>query len=159
MVCVCLCVCVCVRARACVRACVRVCVCGLIHGSDVTHVRRAPSQINVVASHSKQVVPTPVSPDVLQCMLQGYDVVKTKYLVNGFAVGFNIGCLWIPVQTDTTVLNMKSAFQFPQVIDDKLMKEQALGRVLGPFKVHPQDPDFRGHHLAWCPRNCLGSFV
>ena len=34
--------------------------------------------------------------------------------------GFNIGCLGIPVWTDIKVLNMKSAFQFPQVIESIL---------------------------------------
>ena len=39
---------------------------------------------------------------------------------------FNIGCLGTPVQIDTKVVNISSAFQFPQVIVDKLWKEQAL---------------------------------
>jgi len=95
---------------------------GLIQGSDVPHVSVSPSQLNGVASDNKQVVPSPVSPNVLQCMLHGYGNVKTKYLVNGFTVWFNIGCLGIPVQTDIKVLNMKSAFQFPQVIDDTLLQ-------------------------------------
>ena len=36
--------------------------------------------------------------------------------------GFNIGCLGIPVWTDIKVLNMKSAFQFLQLIDDTLLQ-------------------------------------
>ena len=52
---------------------------GLIQSSDIPHISGGggASQINGVASDSQQVMPSPVSPNVLQCMLQGYEDVKT----------------------------------------------------------------------------------
>ena len=119
--------------------------------------------ISGVDSGSKPVVPSPVSPNVLhrlllQCLLHGYDDVKSQYLINGFTVGFNIGCLEIPAQKDTKVSNMKSAFQFPHFIDDKLRKELALGRILVPFNVQPKDPTFRMSPLGVVPKTLPGEF-
>ena len=68
--------------------------CGGAHpGFRCPSRKRAPSPIHWVASGSKPVVPSPVSPKVLQDMLQGYDNLKGTYLFNGFTVGFNRGCL------------------------------------------------------------------
>ena len=131
---------------------------GPIPVSNVPHVSVPLSPILGVGSGSKSVVPSPVSPKVLLEMLNGYDNLKRTYLFNGFTVGFSIGCLGIPVQRDTKVVNMKSAFQFPYVIDDRLTKERALGRILGPFTMRPTNPVFRVSPLGVVPKKLPGEF-
>ena len=42
---------------------------------------------------------------------------------------------------------MKSAFQFPHVMDDKLTKEQALGRIFGPLQYIQRIRLSGCHHL------------
>ena len=43
-----------------------------------------------VQNHKRQYLP--VSPAALSEVLQGYDVVRSQHLVNGFSTGFGIGC-------------------------------------------------------------------
>ena len=131
---------------------------GPIPDSNVPHVSVPLSPILGVDSGSKSVVPSPGSPKVLQEMLNGYDNLKSIYLFNGFTVGFSIGCLGIPVQRDTKVVNMKSAFQFPSVIEDRLTNELALGRILGPFTMRPTNPGFRVSPLGVVPKKLPGEF-
>ena len=103
-------------------------------------------------------MPSPVLPSVLDRMLQGYDVGKRKFLVKGFSAGFEIGCLSLPVQNDKRVKNMRSAFEYPQVIDTKLAKEVALGRVLGPFDNQPTTPAYRISPLGVVPKKVPGEY-
>ena len=89
-------------------------------------------------------MPSPVLPSALDQMLHGYGVGKRKLSVKGgFSAGFEIGCLSLPVQKDKGVKNMRSAFEYPQVIDIKLAKEVALDQVLGPFDTQPTNPAYR----------------
>ena len=53
---------------------------------------------------------------------------------------------------------MKSAFDFPQVIDSKLKKEIALGRILGPFHEPPVNPAFIISPLGVVPKKVPGEF-
>ena len=103
-------------------------------------------------------MPSPVSPTALENVLKGYDASKIQYLVNGFTSGFEIGCLDIPVQKGEGVKNMKSAFDFPQVIASKLKKEIALSRILGPFHEPPVNPAFRISPLGVVPKKVPGEF-
>ena len=103
-------------------------------------------------------MPSPVLPSVLDQMLQRYDVGKRKFLVKGFSAGFEIGCLSLPVQNDKRVKNMRSAFEYPQVIDTKLAKEVALGRVLGPFDNQPTTPAYRISPLGVVPKKVPGEY-
>ena len=103
-------------------------------------------------------MPSPVLPSALDQMLQGYDVGKRKLLVKGFSAVFEIGCLSLPVQNDKGVKNMRSAFEYPQVIDTKLAKEVALGRVLGPFDNQPTTPAYRISPLGVVPKKVPGEY-
>ena len=96
-------------------------------------------------------MPTPVSPIALSGVLVGYDGLKSQYLVIGFRSGFLIGCFDLPVQKDV-VTNMKSAFEFPHVIDKKLQRELHMGRILGPFNEPPIIPGYRISPLGVVPR-------
>ena len=106
----------------------------------------------------KRQSPSPVSPEILQQMLQGYDAGRSRYLVNGFTSGFSIGCLGLPLQADTNIINMKSAFEFPQVIDMKICKEMALHRILGPFDSPPIDLTFRISPVGVVPKKLPGEY-
>ena len=53
---------------------------------------------------------------------------------------------------------MRSAFEYPQVIDTKLAKEVALGRVLGPFDNQPTTPAYRISPLGVVPKKVPGEF-
>ena len=88
-------------------------------------------------------MPSPLSPAGLREVLQWCDVVRSQCLVNSFSAGFEIGCLGVPVQEGEGVKNMRSAFEFPQLIDMRLRKQLALWRMLDPFDVPPTDPAYR----------------
>ena len=80
-------------------------------------------------------LPTPVQPDKLYSYLQGYDPTLRLYLYQGFKVGFTISNhLSVPQPPPK---NLKSAYQLPHIVDQKLNKEMSLGRIAGPF---PQPP-------------------
>ena len=53
---------------------------------------------------------------------------------------------------------MKSAFDFPLVVDSKLKKEIELGRILGPFHEPPVNPAFRASPLGVMPKIVPGEF-
>ena len=74
-------------------------------------------------------MPTPVSPDALRYVLVGYNRNIVEYLLNGFQHGFRIGCFGLPAQQDKRVTNLKSAVEFPAVVDNKIAKALALGRI------------------------------
>ena len=75
--------------------------------------------------------------NVLCRVLQGYDNIMSDYLIHGFTHGFRLGCLSIPVQTNRSVTNLSSALSFPDIVDSKIQKELALGRILGPYSALP----------------------
>ena len=102
-------------------------------------------------------MPTPVSPTALKGVLVGYDGLKSQYLVNGFRSGFAIRCYGLPVQKQV-VTNMKSAFDFPNVIDRKLQHELELGRILGPFTERPDISRYRISPLGVVPKKLPGEF-
>ena len=137
---------------------------GGIQGSGVPLIKVRPGHNSNISSSSAQVPvtkrlsPSPVSPALLQQMLQGYDAERARYLVNGFTSGFTIGCLGLPLQADTNIINMKSAFEFPHVIDMKISKEIALHRILGPFDSPPIDPTFRISPVGVVPKKVPGEY-
>lgn len=128
-------------------------------GPQVTHFSQVDSQLPVVhppGSGSK--LPSPVSPAVLHERLTGYDSDLRKYLVHGFSYGFKIGCFDLPTQFDVNVCNLKSADEYPQVIDKKIAKELSLGRVLGPYDVPPSCHNYRISPLGVVPKKNPGEF-
>ena len=86
-------------------------------------------------------ITTPVKPEILGQLLNevGYDVNKTKYLVDGFTNGFSLNYCGPRVNIKKTARNLP--FTVGDEIDlwNKVMKEVKLGRYAGPFK----DPPFK----------------
>ncbi|XP_077309137.1 uncharacterized protein LOC143928250 [Lithobates pipiens] len=65
------------------------------------------------------------------------DRVAARLLAEGFREGFRIPCDLKVVPP--VARNLRSALQHPTVVDEKLGKEVALGRMGGPFTVKPWD--------------------
>ena len=75
--------------------------------------------------------------DKLEAYLEGYDRDKKEYIIRGFREGFSIGC-----KRDVSCKepkNLKSAYQYPHVVDEKIRTELAAGRMLGPYDAPPVD--------------------
>ncbi|XP_075131908.1 uncharacterized protein LOC142204493 [Leptodactylus fuscus] len=75
---------------------------------------------------------TPVRVDAMRPYLNEYgNVEAAKLLLEGFLWGFKIPF----VEGGSVVIhkNLRSAYQHPQVVSDKLAKELELGRMAGPF--------------------------
>ncbi|XP_033758566.1 uncharacterized protein LOC117340891 [Pecten maximus] len=88
-------------------------------------------------------------------MLDGYDVGKTQYLVNGFKEGFRIhyeGGDFRP-----TCQNLKSAKDLPGVVEEKLKKELQGGRIAGPFINSPYE-QFHVSPIGVVPKKEPGKF-
>ena len=99
-----------------------------------------------------------MSPSVLHDMLVGYDCDLHHYLVHGFSHGFCIGCFGLPPQPEVHKGNLQSAEEYSGVIDAKIAKELASGRVLGPFDVSPSMPNYRVSPLGVVPKKTPGEF-
>ena len=77
---------------------------------------------------------------VSQLQLYGYDENKTKYLEEGFCVGFDIG--YDGPRTRRSLSNnlpIKQGIGSKTELWNKLMKEVKLKRVAGPFKDIPYE--------------------
>lgn len=75
----------------------------------------------------------------------------TQGFTEGFLVGYN------GPESNTVAPNLKSAAEFPKVVEQKIAKEKALGRLAGPF----QDPPFKHFHvspLGVVPKKKIGEF-
>ena len=57
------------------------------------------------------------------------------------------------------VINLKSAEEFAEVIDRKLAKELALGRIIGPYDVPPTCLRYRISPLGVVPKKSPGEFI
>ena len=107
---------------------------------------------------SKLPSPSPVSPVALSKLLTGYDVNLAAYHVHGFTYGFRIGCIGLPPQLPGVVHNLKSSEEFSEVIDRKIAKELALGRIVGPHDAPPPYSNYRVSPLAVVPKKAPGEF-
>ena len=103
-------------------------------------------------------MPTPVSPSILSGYLTGYEPVVAEYLVSGFHCGFRFGCQDIPPPNAGLVQNLKSAFQFADIVDEKVQSELAKHRIMGPYSSPPSFPDFRVSPLGVVPKKVSGEF-
>lgn len=98
---------------------------------------------------------TPVNPKALHALLEGYPPEERDFLVDGFTQGFLIpfeGSLPPPCHK-----NLPSARQHPGVIDAKLQKEMAKGRIAGPFSRPPFE-QFAVSPLGVVPKKKPGEF-
>ena len=96
--------------------------------------RRLPARDQPFSGDS---MPTPVSPDALRYVLAGYNHNIVTYLLNGFKHGFGNGWFGLPAQQDKGVTNLKYAVELSDVIDSKIAKQLALGRILDPSDAPP----------------------
>ena len=74
-------------------------------------------------------LPAPVKPHRLKPLHRGYDPAIATYLVNGFR--FSIRYFGDKVTSHSN--NLKSAFENPREVTDKLNKEVLSGRIIGAF--------------------------
>lgn len=65
------------------------------------------------------------------------DQAKVHYVLDGIQHGFSSGFVSSRVVLRSSVRNMKSADEHPEVIDEYLANEVAKGRVAGPFAAPP----------------------
>ena len=100
-------------------------------------------------------LPTPVIPDKLWEYLDGYDPHLRLYLYQGFKYGFSLHNSKSFPQDPPN--NLKSAYQLPQVVDTKLLKESKLGRIAGPFEHQPM-PNMVFSPLGLQPKKQPGQF-
>ena len=91
------------------------------------------SRPNLPLNPPKNELPTPIRHDVLQTYLDNYE--DGNLLVAGFAHGFSLGCTSYVENHNPS--NLKSALEHKNIVQAKLEKELALGRLAGPFKEKP----------------------
>ena len=83
---------------------------------------------------------TPVKVEVLERLLQdtNYDEEKSRFLVNGFKNGFDIGYREPENRRDTSKnIPFRDGVGSPKELWDKIMDEVELGRYAGPFTEIP----------------------
>ena len=102
-------------------------------------------------------MPTPVSHIALSRILCGYDEDLMQFIINGFRNGFRIGCYGLKSQT-SMVKNLKSADEFPSVVDQKISKELQLGRIIGPYDEPPHVQNYKISPLGVVPKKTAGKF-
>ena len=85
-------------------------------------------------------VVTPIKVDVYHKLLQesGFDKEKTRYLVQGFKQGFDIGYQGPQIRRDSAS-NIPIKVGLEKDMWEKLMKEVELGRHAGPFLDIPYE--------------------
>ena len=99
--------------------------------------------------------PTPVRPDRLAFYLKGYNNVTLDYLIQGFLHGFSIRYFGSLLAIRSP--NRKSAMDNPTSVNDKLSKQLAAGRIVGPFDSPPFE-SFRVSPLGIVPKKLPGEF-
>ena len=82
-------------------------------------------------------ISTPVKPNVLQYLLQGYDTNITKTLVTGFTEGFRIPSTITSDPPKHHSENHKSVRDNQGIVQQKLSKEKAKQRIAGLFSSDP----------------------
>lgn len=76
-------------------------------------------------------LPTPIKTDRLEFYLEGYDPIKCSYLLNSLRYGFLLE--HEGPRSLFTCNNLKSALSKPSLVQEKIEKEIAFGRVMGPY--------------------------
>ena len=100
-------------------------------------------------------LPTPVNVALLSRVLLGYNSRIAYRLIKGFSEGFKIN--YPGPRITSTAPNLRFAYENPDVADEKLRKERALGRIAGPFDSHPL-ANLRISPLDVIPKKTPGEF-
>ena len=85
-------------------------------------------------------LPTPLQVNKLRVFLDGYPITSKNYLINGFLNGFSLDFDFVGPLVASNCVNLLSAIQNPDAVNDKLTKELIklnLGRIAGPFPTRP----------------------
>jgi hypothetical protein len=104
-------------------------------------------------SPAGKMIPGPVRVGRLQLHLQGYPLAGR--IIDGFTNGFRLQ--FDGPQMPLSSKNSPSAAVNPQIIQEKLAKESALGRIAGPFSQPPL-PNFKSSPLALREKSTPGTF-
>ena len=99
-------------------------------------------------------LPTPVQVENLNRWLQGYGK-EWHALIKGFTFGFDIG--FEGIARNVVCNNLKSAIEFPKLVQEKVSKELRLGRIAGPFGT-PTFETFVTHSLGVVPKKESGAY-
>jgi hypothetical protein len=94
-------------------------------------------------------LPTPVRAGTLETYLQDYDLDKKRYLLNGFRNVFSLE--YTGPRIPYYCCRFKSAKDKPEVVHEKIDKEVACLRVMGPYKYKPF-PNIRVSPLGLVPK-------
>ena len=108
-------------------------------------------------TRSDSAISTPVKPNVLQYLLQGYDTNITKTLVTGFTECFRIP---FTIKSDPLkhhIENHKSVRDNQGIVQRKMSKEKAKHRFEGPFSSDPF-PNMVYSPLGLVPKKESGEF-
>ena len=109
-------------------------------------------------ARARSEITTPILLTALIPLLAGYDPQLKHYLVHGFKDGFAIGSINVQSTFDLLITNIRSAYQLPHVVDNKLQKELQLGRILGPYDIPPVSHNYRISPLGVVPKKQAGQF-
>ena len=119
----------------------------------VSEVKVKEERLKQRVLHSPPV--TPVKVDCLKFFLHGYDRALANYLIDGFGFGFRVH--FVGEQLAYKSPNLKSAIDQPDLVQAKLSKECAAGRIVGPFTT-PPFPNLRTSPLGIVPKKDLSEF-
>ena len=99
-------------------------------------------------------VVTPVKPDILEQLLveTGYDHEETKFVVDGFRHGFDLGYQGQCCNIQRRAPNLKLRVGNKTILWNKVMKEVKLGRFAGPYEVPPFE-DFIQSPIGLVPKD------
>lgn len=100
-------------------------------------------------------IATPIKTGQLDHWLDGYDLPKKQFLLQGFTTGFRIP--YTKTRTFLKSKNLKSALDNLPILKEKINREIVAGRVAGPFIA----PPFKNLHispLGLVPKKAPGDF-
>ncbi|XP_061191718.1 uncharacterized protein LOC133199935 [Saccostrea echinata] len=113
---------------------------------------------------------TPIKITPLQTFLETYK--EKEFLINGFQFGFQLQ--YNGPRRPREAKNLKSAYQHPEIVQQKINKELGLKRIGGPFQHPPfptlqisplglvpkKDGDFRLiHHLSYPENDSINYYI
>ena len=98
---------------------------------------------------------SPINLLALQRELDMYDSPDRDCILDGFTNGFSLHYTGPRVSVDCK--NLKSAFEFPALIQDKINSEILAGRVAGPFYT-PPIPALRVSPIGLVPKKSPGKY-
>ena len=105
---------------------------------------------------SRVLAPTPTKLVRMLPFLRTYDKhTEGEKLIEGFKNGFSLG--FSGERVPMSARNLKSAYEYPQIVRKKIEKEVQLGRIVGPFSAPPFD-NFRCSPIGLVPKRIQGEY-